>query len=98
MRFRAPGALPRAGAVAVVAACAVLGCAAAPAVAGTAERGLVTLIDNSEADSIIEIDRTADLLIGRGAAGSDHDGSTTLVGGLLGTAPAPPESEEGNEE
>ncbi|MFC5662707.1 hypothetical protein ACFP3U_06875 [Kitasatospora misakiensis] len=57
-----------------------------------AERSLVTVIDNSGADSIVEIDRTADLLIGHGSAGSDHDGSTALVPGLLGTAKTVPAS------
>ncbi|MFF7453313.1 hypothetical protein [Kitasatospora sp. NPDC008115] len=97
MTLRVPGSLLRAGAVALAGACAVLGCAATSAVAATAGRGLITVIDNSHADSIIEIDRTADLQFGSGAAGSDHDGSTTLVNGLLGTAPAPEEPEEPEE-
>lgn len=35
----------------------------------------VTLIDNSRADSWLEIDRSGNLEIGDGTAGSDHDGS-----------------------
>ncbi|MFF2953400.1 hypothetical protein ACFVVU_18875 [Kitasatospora sp. NPDC057965] len=71
---------------------AVIGCVLAPE--ASAERSLVTVIDNSRADSIIEIDRTADLQIGRGSAGSDHDGSTAVATGLLGTALALPETDE----
>ncbi|MEU9246334.1 hypothetical protein [Streptomyces shenzhenensis] len=37
--------------------------------------GLITVIDNSHADSILEVDRTANVQAGRGTAGSDHDGS-----------------------
>ncbi|WP_380283041.1 hypothetical protein [Kitasatospora purpeofusca] len=87
----------RVAAAGLVGAWAVVGCAAATE-ASAAERGLVTVIDNSGADSIVEIDRTADLQIGRGSAGSDHDGSTALATGLLGTALALPEPEEGGEE
>ncbi|MFB7469888.1 hypothetical protein [Kitasatospora sp. NPDC056184] len=92
-----PRSLRRAAVAGLAGAWAVLGCAAAPE-ASAADRSLVTVIDNSRADSIIEVDRTADLLIGRGSAGSDHDGSTALATGLLGTALALPESEEGDEE
>ncbi|MFF2353271.1 hypothetical protein ACFVVL_26210 [Kitasatospora sp. NPDC058115] len=101
----------RIAAAGLAGAWAVLGCAGATeasaaasavaspvAAAGAAGRSLVTVIDNSQADSIIEVDRTADLQIGRGAAGSDHDGSTALVTGLLGAAPAVPEVEEGGGE
>ncbi|MFE6866259.1 hypothetical protein ACFVFS_06855 [Kitasatospora sp. NPDC057692] len=87
----------RAAAAGLVGAWTVLGCAAAPE-ASAAARSLVTVIDNSGADSIVEVDRTADLQLGRGSAGSDHDGSTALATGLLGTALALPESEEGGEE
>ncbi|MEU2332510.1 hypothetical protein ABZ770_12615 [Streptomyces sp. NPDC006654] len=59
----------RAAAVAVV---ALLAGAAAPAHAGDS---LITVIDNSHADSILEVDRTANVQAGRGTAGSDHDGS-----------------------
>ncbi|MFF8769326.1 hypothetical protein [Kitasatospora sp. NPDC015120] len=103
----------RVAAAGLAGAWAVLGCAgateASAAASATAEafpgaeapsagRSLVTVIDNSRADSIVEVDRTADLQIGRGAAGSDHDGSTALVTGLLGAAPAVPEVEEGGGE
>ncbi|MFF0413997.1 hypothetical protein ACFYUY_26605 [Kitasatospora sp. NPDC004745] len=58
---------------------------AAPApVAGSA---LITLVDNSHADSWVEIDRTADVQQGSGSAGSDQDGPGSLVGGLLGIVP-----------
>ncbi|MEU9345028.1 hypothetical protein AB0D74_27885 [Streptomyces sp. NPDC048278] len=57
---------------AVVVAAALLGGAAAPACAGGS---LITVLDNSHADSILEVDRTANLQTGRGDAGSDHDGS-----------------------
>ncbi|MEV6759379.1 hypothetical protein AB0N16_01775 [Streptomyces sp. NPDC051105] len=60
--------LPTAVAVAAV----LLGAAAVPAYpAGS----LITVIDNSNADSILEVDRTANVQAGRGTAGSDHDGS-----------------------
>ncbi|MER7701423.1 hypothetical protein ABTX81_00775 [Kitasatospora sp. NPDC097605] len=88
----------RTAAAGLAGAWAVLGCAVAPE-AAAAERSLITVIDNSRADSIVEIDRTADLQIGRGSAGSDHDGATVLAtGGLLGTATAHLEAEEGGEE
>ncbi|MGW3955696.1 hypothetical protein ACWEKM_33360 [Streptomyces sp. NPDC004752] len=46
------------------------------AVADTDAGGsLITVLDNSQADSILEVDRTANLQTGRGTAGSDHDGS-----------------------
>ncbi|MFF4750249.1 hypothetical protein ACWD5R_27770 [Streptomyces sp. NPDC002514] len=65
---------------ATVIAAALLGAAAAPAAAGGPEGGvkggsLITVLDNSQADSILEVDRTANLQTGRGTAGSDHDGS-----------------------
>lgn len=53
-------------------AAALLAAAAAPAYAGGS---LITVLDNSHADSILEVDRTANLQTGRGDAGSDHDGS-----------------------
>ncbi|WP_405532977.1 hypothetical protein OG592_37300 [Streptomyces avidinii] len=46
--------------------------AAAPAVASGS---LITVIDNSHADSVLEIDRAANVQNGSGTAGSDHDGS-----------------------
>jgi hypothetical protein len=76
------GAVPRLGAAAAAAA-ALLGAGAAPAVASGS---LITVIDNSHADSWLEVDRTANVQAGRGTAGSDHDGSAVdaiqaLVGG-----------------
>ncbi|MFF4312902.1 hypothetical protein ACWDE0_23935 [Streptomyces sp. 900105755] len=64
-----PGVRLRAAAVV---AAALLGGAAAPACAGGS---LITVLDNSHADSILEVDRTANIQAGRGTAGSDHDGS-----------------------
>ncbi|MEU2616996.1 hypothetical protein ABZ642_02350 [Streptomyces sp. NPDC007157] len=60
--------LPTAVAVAAV----LLGAAAVPT---HAAGSLITVIDNSNADSILEVDRTANVQAGRGTAGSDHDGS-----------------------
>lgn len=57
---------------AAVLTAAVLGAAAAPAAAGGS---LITVIDNSHADSILEVDRAANLQQGSGTAGSDHEGS-----------------------
>ncbi|MER5195286.1 hypothetical protein ACWD3J_13435 [Streptomyces sp. NPDC002755] len=54
-------------------AAALLAAFAAPAVA---EGSLITVIDNSHADSILEVDRAANVQQGSsGTAGSDHDGS-----------------------
>ncbi|MER6226187.1 hypothetical protein [Streptomyces sp900105755] len=64
-----PGVRLRAAAMV---AAALLGGAAAPACAGGS---LITVLDNSHADSILEVDRTANIQAGRGTAGSDHDGS-----------------------
>ncbi|MER5911049.1 hypothetical protein ABT124_11210 [Streptomyces sp. NPDC001982] len=64
-------AVPRLRAATAIAA-ALLGAAAAPVAAASS---LITVIDNSQADSILEVDRTANLRTGRGTAGSDHDGS-----------------------
>ncbi|MFE2261184.1 hypothetical protein [Streptomyces griseosporeus] len=50
---------------------ALLGAAASPAEAGS----LITVIDNSHADSVLEVDRAANLQTGSGTAGSDHEGS-----------------------
>ncbi|MEU5083186.1 MULTISPECIES: hypothetical protein [Streptomyces] len=54
----------------------LLGAGAAQAVAS---ESLITVIDNSEADSWLEVDRTANLQNGSGTAGSDHDGSAVDV-------------------
>ncbi|MER5203194.1 hypothetical protein [Streptomyces sp. NPDC002825] len=65
-------------------AAALLAAGAAPAAAGGS---LLTVIDNSHADSVVEIDRAANVQYGSsGTAGSDHDGSAvdalqTLFGG-----------------
>jgi hypothetical protein len=37
-----------------------------------------SLIDNSHADSWLEVDRTANSTIGSGTAGSDHDGGNEI--------------------
>ncbi|WP_328471201.1 hypothetical protein [Streptomyces sp. NBC_00448] len=51
---------------------AALACGAAPAVA---DGSPITVLDNSHSDSILEVDRTANVQTGHGDAGSDHDGS-----------------------
>ncbi|WP_406006109.1 hypothetical protein OG440_07855 [Streptomyces sp. NBC_00637] len=69
---------------AAVLAVALLGAAATtPAVA---EGSLITVIDNSHADSILEVDRAANVQQGSsGTAGSDHDGSAVdLMEALVG--------------
>lgn len=76
-------ALPRLRTATALAA-ALWGAAGSPAVA---EGSLITVIDNSHADSILEVDRAANVQQGSsGTAGSDHDGSAVdmmeaLVGG-----------------
>lgn len=65
------GAVARLGRAAVLAV-AVLGAGAAPA---GASGSLITVIDNSRADSWLEVDRTANVQTGKGTAGSEHDGS-----------------------
>ncbi|MET4924293.1 hypothetical protein P3L51_18365 [Streptomyces sp. PSRA5] len=61
------------GGVTVLALAAAVLTAGAPAAEGSDRR--LVLIDNSHADSWLEVDRTANLEIGDGTAGSDHDGS-----------------------
>ncbi|MFG3283393.1 hypothetical protein [Streptomyces sp. NPDC048111] len=62
-------------------ATALLGVTTATAAAGSdpgtggGNSSLVTVLDNSHADSILEIDRTGNVQTGRGTAGSDNDGS-----------------------
>ncbi|MFE4550377.1 hypothetical protein [Streptomyces sp. NPDC056785] len=51
---------------------ALLGGTAAPAVAGDS---FLTVLDNSHADSVLEVDRAANVQQGSGTAGSDHEGS-----------------------
>ncbi|MFE2136698.1 hypothetical protein ACFW9X_26515, partial [Streptomyces sp. NPDC059466] len=55
-----------------VRACAVVGAAAHRAAAGDS---FITVLDNSHADSILEVDRAANVQQGSGTAGSDHEGS-----------------------
>ena len=62
--------------MAALTAVACLGVGAAPAVAS---ESLVTVIDNSHADSWLEVDRAANFQTGSGTAGSDHDGSAVEV-------------------
>ncbi|GGT30917.1 MULTISPECIES: hypothetical protein [Streptomyces] len=84
---RTPAALAAAALTAVSAACALAGAGAAPAAAGDS---LITVIDNSHADSIVEVDRSANLQNGSGTSGSDHDGSAVdVLQALVGSAPAP---------
>ncbi|MER7952593.1 hypothetical protein ABTY59_34895 [Streptomyces sp. NPDC096079] len=65
-------------------AAALLAAGAGPA---AADGSLLTVIDNSHADSVVEVDRAANIQYGSsGTAGSDHDGSAvdalqTLFGG-----------------
>ncbi|GHF60724.1 hypothetical protein [Streptomyces thermodiastaticus] len=80
--------VPRLRTVTAVTAVLLAG-AASPAAAGTGS--LITVVDNSHADSILEVDRTANLQTGSGTAGSDHDGSAVdlmeaLVEGARGGA------------
>ncbi|MGW3263294.1 hypothetical protein [Streptomyces sp. NPDC001056] len=78
----------RAGMAAALAV-ALLGTGAAPALA---DNSLVTLVDNSHADSWLEVDRTANVQTGKGDAGSDHDGSAVdAIEALLGHPPPPDE-------
>ncbi|MGW1722000.1 hypothetical protein ACWCQK_03565 [Streptomyces sp. NPDC002306] len=78
-----PAGPPRLRTTAALAA-ALPGVAAAPAAAGGA---LITVIDNSHADSILEIDRAANVQRGSGGtAGSDHEaGAVGMVRALIGT-------------
>ncbi|MFB7171743.1 hypothetical protein ACFCYM_13075 [Streptomyces sp. NPDC056254] len=57
-------------------AVALVSCGASPAAAGGS---LITVIDNSHSDSVVEVDRAANLQSGSGTAGSDHDGSAAGV-------------------
>ncbi|MFJ6572058.1 hypothetical protein ACIQNU_32110 [Streptomyces sp. NPDC091292] len=64
----------RTAALTLAAAAAALGAGSLPAQAAD---GLVvlTLVDNSNADSWLEVDRTLNTNHGPGTSGSDHDGS-----------------------
>ncbi|BAU85248.1 hypothetical protein SLA_4360 [Streptomyces laurentii] len=67
-------------------AAAVLAAGAAPALA---DGSLITVIDNREADSILEVDRTGNVQSGSSGstAGSDHDGSAVdAIQALFGEA------------
>ncbi|MFG2135945.1 hypothetical protein [Streptomyces sp. NPDC048650] len=73
---------------------ALLAAAVAPEVVGAgapsaqaAERSLV-LIDNSHADSWLEVDRAGNLQTGSGIAGSDLDGAVTRLTGAPAHRPA----------
>ncbi|MGV9349896.1 hypothetical protein ACWDSD_34980 [Streptomyces spiralis] len=82
------GPAPRLG-TATVLATALLGATAPAATAGdeTGGSSLITVVDNSHADSILEVDRTANVQTGSGTAGSDHDGSAVdLMQALVGAA------------
>ncbi|MEV7087948.1 hypothetical protein AB0O07_19005 [Streptomyces sp. NPDC093085] len=80
------------------ATCAAAAPAPAPAPAPAGNVGLI-VVDNSDADSWLEVDRTLNTLIGsKGTAGSDHDGgggaidvqageSSGATPGLLGWIP-----------
>lgn len=81
---RVTAARPRFGAAAVLAVALLAAGAGSAAASGG---GLVTVIDNSHADSILEVDRTANVQTGSGTAGSDHDGSAVdVVEALTGAA------------
>ncbi|MCX4579720.1 hypothetical protein OHB41_42370 [Streptomyces sp. NBC_01571] len=74
-----------------VLAVALLGAVAAPAAAGDI---FITVLDNSHADSILEVDRAANVQQGSGTAGSDHEGSAVdMVEALV----AAHQAEEGSE-
>lgn len=78
------GAVPRAALAAAAAAAALLGTGAVPA---AASGSLITVIDNSQADSWLEVDRAANVQTGSGTAGSDHDGSAVdVVEAFMGAA------------
>ncbi|MDI5968424.1 hypothetical protein POF50_003515 [Streptomyces sp. SL13] len=56
----------------------------------TESRGAAfSLIDNSHADSWLEVDRTLNQQLGSGTAGSDHDGAEVSVSDSPATATAP---------
>ncbi|MFG2884557.1 hypothetical protein ACGFYV_20085 [Streptomyces sp. NPDC048297] len=93
--MRTSGAGPRLGVAAALAAALLgVGVGVAPAAAaaeggdgGSGSSSLITVLDNSHADSILEVDRTANLQTGSGTAGSDHDGSAVdVVEALVGAA------------
>ncbi|MER6031317.1 hypothetical protein [Streptomyces sp. NPDC001851] len=76
------GAVPRLGMAAAIAVAVLAG--AAPA---AASGSLITVVDNSHADSWLEVDRAANVQTGKGTAGSDHDGSAVdAIEALAGAA------------
>ncbi|PKW10784.1 hypothetical protein SAMN05428944_2014 [Streptomyces sp. 1222.5] len=84
------GAVPRIGAAALCTA-ALLASGAVPAAASGGVITVIdnsrTVVDNSEQDSILEIDRAGNAQTGSGTAGSDHDGSAVdVVEALVGAA------------
>ncbi|MFE2579683.1 hypothetical protein, partial [Streptomyces sp. NPDC059378] len=63
-------------------AAALLAAVTAPA---AADGSLITVLDNSHADSILEVDRSGNVQQGSGTAGSDHEGSAVdMVEALVG--------------
>ncbi|MFI6348659.1 hypothetical protein [Streptomyces sp. NPDC050560] len=91
-----PGA-SRALAAAAAVAAAAFGYGALPAGTAFADGSLIE-IDNSEADSWLEVDRTANLENGDGTAGSDHDGSAVDVIDTLVNRDVPDEEDDGDGE
>ncbi|MFI9646017.1 hypothetical protein ACIHAA_06930 [Streptomyces sp. NPDC052040] len=88
MTVRVTARAPRLRAALLLSA-ALVGTAAGPA---AADNSVVTVLDNSHSDSILEVDRTANLQTGSGTAGSDHDGSAVdAIQALVGH----PEPEDG---
>jgi hypothetical protein len=75
-------AVPRLRAAAVLTA-AFLAAGAVPAAASGSVITVIdnsrTGIDNSETDSLLEVDRAGNVQSGSGTAGSDHDGSAVDV-------------------
>ncbi|WP_299537167.1 hypothetical protein [uncultured Streptomyces sp.] len=87
--------LGRRAAAATVTAASALLLACAPQ-AQAANGGFITVFDNSHADSVLEVDRTANVESGGGTAGSDHDGSAVdLMDTLINPDPAGDGSDEG---
>lgn len=94
---RPPQARRTAGALlAASGAALLLGCTGGAAYAdddsppATESRGAAfSLIDNSHADSWLEVDRTLNQQLGSGTAGSDHDGAEVSVADSPSAATAP---------
>ncbi|MFF7361422.1 hypothetical protein [Streptomyces sp. NPDC008125] len=97
---RGPHRRPHSGrgsAAAVTLVAAVLTAVGSPAAAGDLTLiGGLKLIDNSNADSWLEIDRTANTNHGSGTSGSDHDGSAVdLMDTLINPDRTDDDSEDG---